>query len=94
MGRNNREGGDMSQYAAKPEYEVLYQDLVVLLRRHADKMTAAEMLAVGANMLGKLIAMQDQRSMTREKALKIVIENMNLGNQQVLDQLGDVQGKA
>lgn len=84
----------MNESAVRPEHEVAYQDLCALVSRHADKLTAAELLAVAANMLGKLIALQDQREMTSEKAMKIVIENLELGNQQVFDQLGDSQGNA
>lgn len=45
---------------AKPEHEVAYQDLAKLIRKHADKVTSLELLAIGANMIGKLVALQDQ----------------------------------
>lgn len=79
---------------AKPEHEVAYQDLLALVRRHADQLTAAEMLAVAANMLGKLIAMQDHRTMTPDQAIRIVTENIELGNQQVLERLSRSEGSA
>ena len=72
---------------AKPEHEVAYQDLIALVKKHADKMTAQELLAVAANMLGKLIAMQDQRIMTPSKAMAIVADNIKTGNLQVIDEL-------
>lgn len=81
----------MPHVPTKPEHEVVYQDLVKLLRRHAHKVTSAELLAIGANMLGKIIALQDQRVMTREQALRIVADNIEFGNSQVLDALR--QGK-
>src|SRR6202000_3549412 len=59
LGRVNREGRDMSLHLAKPQHEGLYQDLCKLVSKHADKLTAQELLAVAANMLGKLVAMQD-----------------------------------
>jgi hypothetical protein len=77
----------MTIVPAKPEYEVAYQDLVDLLRKHADKVSAEEMLAICANMLGKLIAMQDQRTMTRERAMQTVGANIELGNQHVINDL-------
>jgi hypothetical protein len=72
---------------AKPEHEVLYQDLCKLVGKYGDKINALEMLAIAANMIGKLIAMQDHRKVTREMALDIVVKNLEYGNQQVLEQL-------
>lgn len=77
----------MSRVMANPEYEVAYQDLCALISKHADKMTAAEILALAANMIGKLIALQDQRTMSRERAIKIVCENLEAGNAQILAML-------
>ena len=84
----------MSVRTAKPEHEVLYQDLAKLLARHGDKVTAEEMLAIGANMLGKLLAYQDQRTMTRERGLEIIIKNIEQGNQQAIDEVMKSQGRA
>ena len=72
---------------AKPEHEVAYQELCALVNRHASKLSALELLAVAANMLGKLVALQDQRSITPSEAMEIVAKNIEYGNQQVLDQL-------
>lgn len=57
-------------------------------------MSAEEILAIVANMLGKIIALQDQRTMTRERALEIVIENIEAGNKQILDQMANPTGEA
>jgi sulfur transfer protein SufE len=84
----------MSIRVAKPEHEVLYQDLAKLLGKHGDKVTAEEMLAIGANMLGKLLAYQDQRTMTRERGLEIIIKNIEQGNQQAVAELMKSQGRA
>lgn len=77
----------MSIRLAKPEHEVAYQDMCVLVNKHAHKLTAIELLAVAANMLGKLIAMQDQRKTTPEMAMKVVSANIEYGNQSVLEEL-------
>lgn len=77
----------MSYHQAKPEHQVLYQDLIRLIDKHAGKLTSAEMIAVAANVLGKLIAYQSPRIMTPEMAMEIVIRNIEVGNQQVLEQL-------
>jgi hypothetical protein len=79
---------------AHPEHEVAYQDICALVSRHADKLSSAELLAVSSNMLGKLMAMQDQRTITRELALKIVTNNIELGNQQAVNQLMQSKGRA
>lgn len=84
----------MSIRTAKPEHEVLYQDLAKLLGRHGDKVTAEEMLAIGANMLGKLLAYQDQRTMTRDRGLEIIIKNIEFGNQQAVAELMKSKGRA
>jgi sulfur transfer protein SufE len=84
----------VSTFTAKPEHEVLYQDLAKLLSRHAIKMTSEEMLAIGANMLGKLLAYQDQRTMTRERGLEIIIHNIEMGNQQAVAELMNSKGRA
>lgn len=77
-----------------PEHEVAYQDLVTLVRKHADKLSAPELLAVAANMLGKLVALQDQRTMTPEMAMEIVAMNIEAGNQEAQRALGESKGNA
>jgi hypothetical protein len=84
----------MSLHLAKPEHEVAYQDLVRLVSKHASKLTSKEILAVAANMLGKLVAMQDQRMITPAMAMEIVAHNLEHGNKQVLDQLSSSKGIA
>ena len=77
----------MKLQTAKPEHEVAYQDLCALVSKHADRLSAVELLAIAANMLGKLVAMQDQRALTPKQAMELVATNIERGNQQVLEQL-------
>lgn len=77
----------MKPVPARPEHEVAYQDLVTLLRKHSEKISAEEMLGIAANLVGKLIAMQDQRTMTRDRALAIVSANLEAGNAMALDEI-------
>lgn len=79
---------------ANPEHEATYQELSALIGRHADKMSAEDVLAIAANMVGKLIAMQDQRTMTPKRAMDIVARNIEFGNQQVQAMLGQTKGRA
>ncbi len=83
----------MSIHTAKPEHEVAYQDLCALVSKHAATLSSLELLAVAANMLGKLIAMQDQRTITREIAMETVLQNLEYGNQDVVRQLSRSQGR-
>jgi hypothetical protein len=78
----------------KREHEVAYQDVCALVNKHADKLTSLELLAVAANMIGKLVALQDQRKVTPKKAMEVVAKNLELGNAQVLEQLSASQGRS
>lgn len=77
---------------AKPEHEVAYQELCALVSKHAAVLTPLEILAIAANMLGKLVALQDQRSVTPAMAMAVVAKNIETGNQQVIEQLAQAGG--
>ena len=82
----------MPEFTSKPEHEATFQDLIGLIKKH--DLTPPEMLAVAANLVGKLIAMQDQRTMSQGLAMRIVGKNIEIGNQQVMDGLRDTKGNA
>lgn len=84
----------MSLHLAKPEHEVAYQELNGLLRRHAENLSGLEMLAIAANVVGKLVALQDQRKVSPEMAMEVVAQNIEYGNKQVIDELSKSAGKA
>ncbi len=73
-------------------HEVAYQDLCKLVSKHANELSSLQLLAIAGNMVGKLIAMQDQRSISAEQALEVVFHNLQAGNKQILDQLMQSQG--
>lgn len=83
----------MKKYLAKEEHEVAYQDLLRLISKHADKMTKLELLAVAANMVGKLVALQDQRTVSVSMALEVISENIAQGNKQLLELLSKSVGR-
>lgn len=83
----------MSLRIAKPEHEVAYQDLCALINKHADKMSPIELLAVASNMLGKLLAMQDQRVTTVDLAKETMVRNIEHGNRQAVEQLMKSDGR-
>ena len=84
----------MSVKLASPEHEVAYQDICALVNKHADKLSALELLAIAGNMIGKLIALQDQRTVSPEMAMETVAKNIEFGNQQILAQIGQSKGSA
>jgi hypothetical protein len=84
----------MSLKLAKPEHEVAYQDLCALVNKHAAKLTSLELLAIASNMLGKLVALQDQRTVSPALAMEVVAQNIEHGNKMVLDQLMQSKGIA
>lgn len=86
----------MPYQTTKPEHEVAYQDLISLLAKYAGELTAYEMLAVAANVVGKLVALQDQREVTVAEAMEVIARNVAYGNKQVVDRLarGPSEGSA
>lgn len=77
----------------KLEHTLAYEDIAALLKRHAGKLTALEVLAVASNMVGKLVALQDQRVVTAEVAMEVVAKNLEIGNQEVLELLMSSEGR-
>ena len=82
----------MAVHLAKPEHEVLYQEITALVTRHARQLSPIEILAVASNMVGKLVAMQDQRVVTPAIAMETVSKNIEVGNKQAIDALANSQG--
>ena len=74
---------------ANPKHEAAYQDMIAALRKH--DCSPIEMLALIANLCGKVIALQDQRRITPDDAMKIVALNIQLGNQQAIADLAQSQ---
>ena len=81
-------------HRANPEHEVAYQDIVALVRRHSESLSAIEMLAIAANMLGKLCAMQDQRQFTPAMVMEVVVQNVEEGNRQAIAKVQQSKGTA
>lgn len=81
-------------HQAKPAHEVVYQEIVALVHRHADQMTPMEILAIAANMLGKLLAVQDQRRVTPAEAMEVIARNIEEGNAEMIAQLTNTKGNA
>ena len=65
-----------------------------LLAEYKDKLNAMEMLAVTAHLVGVLIAVQDQKKVTRDMALELVARNIEAGNAEAFESLHKTEGTA
>lgn len=65
-----------------PGHEALYQELLLVIRKY--DLSPVQILAVLSNMVGKAIAFQDQQTMTPDRAMRIVEENIKIGNNQAI----------
>jgi tRNA threonylcarbamoyladenosine modification (KEOPS) complex Cgi121 subunit len=84
----------MRSQLAKPEHEVVYQDLCALVNKHAASISAMEILAIASNMVGKLVAMQDQRTVSPSMAMEVFAKNIEAGNRQILDSIMKSRGSS
>ena len=84
----------MVEILAKPDHEVAYQDVCLLVKNHSINLTSIEILAIAANMVGKLIALQDHHTTSPELAMEVVAKNIEMGNQTVVDKLTKIDGIA
>lgn len=74
-------------------HEAFYLDAVELLKKHSEHLSAREMLAIASNLVGKIVAMQDQRTTTPTQAMDIVAKNIEIGNKHVIGELTNFQGR-
>ncbi len=72
---------------AGPQHNAFHNELIALLQKHAGQLDAVEMLALGGHMVGQILALQDQRTMTPEKGMAIILANIEKGNAEAIDQL-------
>jgi hypothetical protein len=82
----------MAIHEAKPQHEALYQELIAVIKKY--NLDPPEILAVTANLVGKVLAFQDQRTMTPTQGLKIISANIELGNRQATSELSNTKGIA
>lgn len=84
----------MKTLAPTAAYTAFHSDVADLLKKHAGHLDAIEMLAVASHLVGQLIAFQDRRTMTTEKAMAVVIKNIEGGNAHALEDLNTPAGAA
>jgi len=66
--------------------------MVNAMRQFSEELTPQEMLAIAAQVVGQLIALQDQRVMTPEMAMDLVQGNIVIGNETVTGPLQQTEG--
>ena len=64
--------------------------IIDMLRRDFADVPAHELLAMVSYTVGQLVALQDQRRFTPEMAMKIVADNLEAGNQSVIENLREI----
>lgn len=83
----------MKTMKAEDHHNSLLDAMKAVLQDHSD-MDAEEMLAVLSQLLGQLVAMQDQEKMTVERAQRIIEHNLVQGNQAAIEYLMQSEGQA
>lgn len=82
----------MKIVAPKEQHEAFRLKLIGLFRQHQYTVDAQEMLAISSYFVGQLVALQDQRKVTPDQAMKIVEANLAEGNRQVVRNLMEQTG--
>lgn len=75
-----------------PELIAFMDDLKAALGKHT-QLDAMQMLAVGSQFVGNLIALQDQRRVTPAMAMELVARNIEIGNAEAIAPLMGKGGK-
>lgn len=70
------------------------RDLDKLFKKHMSRLPASHMLAVASQVVGMIVAMQDQRVFTSEMVMAVVAENIEVGNKAMVENLMKSKGNA
>lgn len=83
----------MHNVQAQPHHDALHKELSAVMKKYADtyKMSQMEVLAVVSVMTGQVLALQDQSAHTPEEYMQLVADNIELGNQTIVNQLRDAK---
>lgn len=67
-------------------------ELLAVLQKHGASLKAEEILAVTCQLVGQIIAMQDQRRYSSDAIMLMVSRNIEAGNKTAIDQLLNAPG--
>jgi hypothetical protein len=69
-------------------------DCIAVLVKHAGALPADQMLAMAAHLVGQILAMQDQRTVTPAMGLALIGDNIETGNREALAEVSSAAGGA
>ncbi len=72
----------------------LRDDILALFKRHLTPDTPERFLAIASQVVGQVIALQDQRRMTHDMIWRVVSANIEAGNRSVIENLHNTKGSA
>jgi hypothetical protein len=76
-------------------HEAFLAELKAALGNSGKDIDAAELLAISSQFVGMLLAMQDQRTMTIDRAMATIERNIEIGNHTAIEaNLGRPEGAA
>jgi hypothetical protein len=76
-----------------PAHQAFHLAFSALMKKHVGDLSAEELLALTANVVGRVLAFQDQRTMTTERAMQLIKRNIEQGNAEAIT-LHETQGSA
>lgn len=77
----------MKSFAPTAEHLAFHKALENTIAEHGKTLDAAALLAILSNMVGQVIALQDQRTVTPAMAMQIVSANLQRGNLDAVERL-------
>jgi hypothetical protein len=80
--------------ASPPNAQRFHEEFALLLKKHLADEQPEVLLAVASYAVGQLVALQDQATMTPERAMRIVAANIEAGNHSAIGPLLDTKGTA
>lgn len=74
--------------------KALHSDIAALIKRHLTPDTPERVLAIASQVVGQVLAMQDQRTMTTDQAFQIITANIEKGNAGIIENISNTKGNA
>ena len=75
--------------ATGDKHEAFRQEMMSVVLRHTNEhdLPSDEVLALTANVVGMCLALQNQNTMTKERAWEIIGSNIEIGNKTAIDNI-------
>lgn len=77
----------MKSIEPRPEHRAFRAALEAAIAQHGQTLDVVDLLALVSHLVGQLVALQDQRTMTSAMAMQIVVSNMEQGNREAIEPL-------